>query len=514
MGKHACSGSILRAVDPIRHGLGADALAEIQSPGPRIKAACGCGSARCRHTSEDLEADGWTVHVDFAPRHTDDYTETGFKDNNHAEVDGIKTNVTSAYNAGARMLLIIGHVVIPYSGYHNPDTHGVRYGPSDLFYVDVDGVWTDTDTNSAMAVIDEEFQYGANDGRFDQSIIPMNSFGVYNGIELGVGRVDFARIPDLGTGDSPSTSQQMQTEVNSIASYFEKVRKYRRSEAPYPLPEQATAWAVNGLSPANIVGRYRAILGTDPSKIVSANSFMQQSASYLFGYTGGVTTDPNGDGFTSSSPLNTIRLWHRLTDFLTPSRMPRIAFAFFTASFHWDWNREMSVLRSLVSSSDFGIASAWDKGRWQIELLALGECLGATQIRNVQAFVPVRNEFNEDVNALGGAPTDGTFFAIVGDPTLRLHYLLPPSSVAMDGLQLNWGASQDPAVSQYLVYRKDSPTSVYARVSSSSLPVSCCSVGLTANDAAATSLMVRSVKTISTGAGSYEALSHGTVFIP
>ena len=174
----------------------------------------------------------------------------------------------------------------------------------------------------------------------------------------------------------------------------------------------------------------------------------------------------------------------------------------------------MSVLRSLVSSSDFGIASAWDKGRWQIELLALGECLGATQIRNVQAFVPVRNEFNEDVNALGGAPTDGTFFAIVGDPTLRLHYLLPPSSVAMDGLQLNWGASQDPAVSQYLVYRKDSPTSVYARVSSSSLPVSCCSVGLTANDAAATSLMVRSVKTISTGAGSYEALSHGTVFIP
>jgi len=474
--------------------------------------------------TKDLVGDGWKVFSDFAPRHVDDYSQTGFLVNNYANAWAVRTDINTHYvNNGVNTILIIGHVVIPYSGYINPDGHGKRSGPADLFYGDIDGVWSDTNPTTAMSAEPEEFQYGAGDGRMDQSNIPALSDGVtYNVLELSVGRVDFARM------SAPNNT--MQAEVDLIGAYFNKTRKFRFVIAPYPLQRRAAAWswsvATSGykFDPHDMVTRFRAVLGADPSLVVSANSLIQQSASYVMGFTGGLNDFSSGyvaftpklkPGDTTSG--NNVGLWHHPDDFLITSRVPRVGFHFFFCSYLWDWNLPAGKAfhRGLLAGLDYGLAAVWDEGRTShLQSLGLGETLGAVQIHNVQKYTGIRTEHSGVVVA--PAPenenynhSDATYLAIMGDPTLRLDYLRPPPSASISGTILSWAPSAEPGV-QYLAYAKDASTGSYVRVGSSSQPVPCCSVTLTPTEAQSPSFMVRATKTIVSGVGSYQGLSQGT----
>lgn len=265
--------------------------------------------------TRDLVGDGWKVMTATAPRHTDDYTQTGFKLNNFDKLPQIKTTIHNAYLQGANHVLIIGHVVVPYSGYHDPDGHEKRSGPADMFYGDVDGVWQDLGGPAAQpahGVSWEEHQYSGPDGKMNPSFVPPNTQGVFNGLELAVGRVDFARMPSFGTGNSPSTPTQMQSEVIRIGNYFTKARKYRRSESPYPLPERAVIWEKNGIQ-EYIAARLRPLVGHTTGQMVDGNSLLQRSTSYLFGYLSGTEV---GEGYKT--------FYWRRSQFVAPyGRFPR-----------------------------------------------------------------------------------------------------------------------------------------------------------------------------------------------
>ena len=127
---------------------------------------------------DDLRGDGWLVLRHDVP------TGSG--------PPAVKALIRADYDAnpgGVRVVLIVGHVAVPYSGNLNPDGHSDHQGawPADTYYGDMTGTWTDSSVNNTTA------SRAANDnvpgdGKFDQTTIPGSAV-------LAVGRVDLYDMP-------------------------------------------------------------------------------------------------------------------------------------------------------------------------------------------------------------------------------------------------------------------------------------------------------------------------------
>ena len=80
----------------------------------------------------DLTGDGWLVL-----RHDVSRTNTP---------PGIKAIIAADYSADPTnviAVLLLGHIPVPHSGWLDPDGHGPRPGPTDAYYGDLHGTWTD-----------------------------------------------------------------------------------------------------------------------------------------------------------------------------------------------------------------------------------------------------------------------------------------------------------------------------------------------------------------------------------
>src|SRR5574343_16349 len=144
-------------------------------------------STELKRLQEDLEGDGWKVI-----RHNVLRTATP----QHARSFVINDYTSDPTNTKA--VFIVGHVPVPYSGNINPDGHPDHLGawPTDTYYADVNGNWTDISVTSTTAS-PARTQNIPGDGKFDQSVIPSD-------LELQVGRADFANMPAF-SADRKST---------------------------------------------------------------------------------------------------------------------------------------------------------------------------------------------------------------------------------------------------------------------------------------------------------------------
>lgn len=122
--------------------------------------------------------------------------------------DYIKAQHTAYSNLQA--VLILGHISVPYSGNIYPDGHTDHQGawPADVYYGDIDGIWTDNSVNNTTATRTANDNI-PGDGKFDQNFIPSD-------VELQVSRIDFANMPAF-----------TQTEVQLMKSYLAKNHSYK-----------------------------------------------------------------------------------------------------------------------------------------------------------------------------------------------------------------------------------------------------------------------------------------------
>jgi hypothetical protein len=117
-------------------------------------------------------------------------------------------------------------------------------------------------------------------------------------------------------------------------------------------------------------------------------------------------------------------------------------------------------------------------------------------------------------NGVYEPPNEGTrqvHIALMGDPTLRLHPVVPPSNLTAttpdSSITLSWSPSSDSSIVGYHVYRAATVGGPYTRVTGSS-PVT----GNSFNDtppAGDYSYMVRAIKLETSGSGSYYNPSTG-----
>jgi len=366
---------------------------------------------------QDLVGDGWVVL-----RHDVARTET---------VPNVKTLIQADYLAdpgNVKAVVLFGHVPVPYSGDIYPDGHTNHRGawPADVFYGEMDGVWTDTTVNRATATRSENHNV-PGDGKYDQSTLS-------SPLELVVGRVDLADMPAFGI-----------TEEELLRQYLDKNHAFRHGTTT----AEARALVVDNLSSysegfAQSGWRLASLFGSGDVTAGAWSSLLTDDYLWAYGCGAGNYTTVSGVVNTSDYASNTYQA----------------AFQMLFGSYFGDWDNTNNVLRAPLCNPTYGLATCWaGRPNWHFHHMALGEPIGYSALLAT----------TYGTYAMGAAAT-GVHIALMGDPTLRLQYVVPASGLSatqVDGtVELTWTASTDIDVLGYHVYHSAAPVGPFIRLTS------------------------------------------------
>lgn len=410
----------------------------------------------------DLIGDGWNVI-----RHD---VSSG------QSVASVKSLIQADYNAdpdGVQAVFLFGHVPQPYSGNLAPDGHSNHFGawPADVYYGEMNGVWTDTTVNNTNAVVRQRNVPG--DGKFDQSTLP-------SPVELQVGRVDLFNMPAFPM----VTNERMRR-------YLDKDHKFRNRM--FTVQERGLiddnfgyfngeAFAATG---------WRAFSSFFGAAAVHTNDFFTtlRTNTYLcsYGCGSGNPTGAAGVGTTADFAANEVHS----------------VFTFLFGSGFGDWDTENNFLRAPLGSSPWALTCAWaGRPHWYVHHMALGLPIGYS----------TRATQNNTGLYRSSSYAGYVHIGLMGDPSLRLHPVAPPSQITtvtnLSGdVTLNWIASAEP-VAGYHIYRAPAFDGPYTRLSPS---LETGTAFTDENPLAATNFyMVRAVKLQTSASGTYYNPSQGT----
>ena len=429
----------------------------------------------------DLTGDGWLVQTITATR--------------TASAISTKALIQAAYEAdpaNVKMVYLLGHVPVPYSGNSAPDGHSSHVGawPADGYYGDMDGLWTDTSVNDTSAA-DTRNRNIPGDGKFDQSNLP-------SPVELMVGRVDLANMTR-----APSSAA---SETSLLRRYLRKAHDYRFKQGAYAaIPRRSIVrdglgyysgenFAIEGW------GWFFSGVGSLVDEPPSDQWFLASYAggkSYLVGCGNG-----SGSWDAASTVGNSV-------DFGLKTN--RVVFTTFFGSFLGDWDSANNFMRAPLAGNatgdSLGLACFWG-GRPNLFMhhMGLGETIGYSMRISQNSSLSGGGNYQPNSYA-------GVHMGLMGDPALRLHVVEPPRNVsatrASNRVTLAWSASTETNLLGYLVYRADAETGPFARLT----PSPQASNAFTDSTITASqnyTYLVRTVKLETSPGGTYENPSVGS----
>jgi len=364
-------------------------------------------------TIQDIEADGWIVER--------------INVNRNDNVTSVKQSIVNIYNLdiiNTKALYLLGNVPIPYSGLIYPDGHTNHNGawPADVYYGDMDGIWTDTNINNVDA--DQTQNHNIpGDGKFDQSVIPSK-------VELQVGRVDLSNLTSFTS-----------SEEDLLINYMTKAHVYKtkgitpneRSLIDNNFTNQPEGFASSAYRNFSVMFNP---LNINDSIDYCTSTSINTGESYMWSYGCG-----SGD-YSACSGIGTTSIFN--TNFL------QTIFTILFGSYFGDWNSENNLLRASIAQGET-LTSVWSgRPHWQFHHMALGANIGRsarlTQNNNNRYFSSTYTNFYKRK----------VHIALMGDPTLRMHYISPPGDLTLTNINnevfLSWDPSQE-SVLGYNVYR-------------------------------------------------------------
>lgn len=391
---------------------------------------------------KNLAADGWIVIRHDVPR------ETVAPDNNSssvwaariAEQSAIRALVQADYDSapgGNWALFILGRVPVPYSGGNPFDGHGDHAGAwsTDAYYADVDGTWSDSSvTTTGRSLADQRTVNLAGDGKFDATTIPSS-------LELQCGRVDLSKMSGVPAG---------MTETELLRQYLVRDNNFRRVQAGYANVARRgivednfnnygeSAWS-SGI----------AFFGRNAGQMDFLDFFTTvQTTPMLFAYGNG------GGGWTTCQGVGESE-----RDF--GKKDSKAVFTQLFGSYFGDWDRANNLLRAPLGGTpnSLGLACSWS-GSYAAAIplyhMAMGDSIGYSHLR-------ATNSRSWKENYTGYICSE-----LMGDPTLRLHSIAPPTRITAassgGGITVSWQSSADPALAGYHVYRATSPAGPFTRI--------------------------------------------------
>ena len=334
---------------------------------------------------EDVVAEGWDAVIRTVPR---------AEEFNKALVDSVKAIILDEATPDM-FIFLVGRVPVPYSGNLNPDGHSNHQGawPADVFYSDAtNNRWTDYIVNNISASRDEN-KNSPGDGKFDQSIIPVN-------INYPLGRVDFYNMPEF-----------KKSELELLKQYFQKNHKYRigmvatqsKCIVDDNFQSYIEGFATSGWRTSPLVG----------IENVTAEDFMTsletENHIWAYGTGGGSYTSAGGIGHTAdfaSKELNGI-------------------FTMLFCSYFGDWDVKNSFLRAPLASSPSILTCSWaGRPQWFYQHMGLGFPIGYSAMLTINNNTLYQSNYlytsdypNGVVYTYGNKQVHQE---LLGDPTLRM----------------------------------------------------------------------------------------------
>jgi hypothetical protein len=438
----------------------------------------------------DLEGDGWEVLRTDVPR-----TATP------AQARDAIRGWYALDPARTRAVLLVGRIPVAYSGQICPDghwdpppkDHHRGAWPTDAYYGDMDGVWTDSIVNYTVANMDGTRNHNVpGDGKFDVSLLVGEHLP-----EMAVGRIDLSNLGGISGGLS---------ETELLRRYLDRLHAFRHRQGNFAALGQRALVDDNTFGPefgfpAAVSGWTSGVALFGPSNTVAGDwvpALLDQDHLVAYGFGPGTFTGAEGVG--SSADFRDTRC--------------RAVFNLLFGSFFGDWDSTDNYLRApLASRADSsGLVSLWSGvPAWRLFPLAAGGTM-------VDAYRHVVREVNQPNGPF--PPTDESWtnpdqchLAIMGDPTLRSHPPKPVVSVnaGVSGSVVTLSWSNPAGESNRLgcrVYRSTEVHGPFLRTGSQT------SAGATTfNDTPPHPgrwyYLVRSVKRETTASASYDNLSQG-----
>ncbi|HWI59740.1 MAG TPA: fibronectin type III domain-containing protein, partial [Bacillota bacterium] len=411
----------------------------------------------------------------------------------------IKHLIQAQYRAAPRevkCVFLFGHVPVAYSGSIMPDGHGPDHQgawPCDGYYGDMDGVWTDRTVKETRASNPRNHNV-PGDHKFDQNFFPAP-------LKLMVGRVDLANMPGRLAWGGPPT---FPSELELLRNYLNKDHKFRTHQLD--LPPRALVGDFFGLHDGEAFAasgwrNLAPLLGPDHvSQLPEPGTWIStlSRTPCLWAYGCGPGT------YESIAGLGTTDRHYSGTTAELVHHDVKAAFILLYGSWQGDWDAEDDLLRSVLALPTYGLACAWSgRPHWFLHHMGLGETIGfgarLTQNNGPDGL------YHTEVNTAAGQ----IHIALMGDPTLRLQSVAPPSDLTgttnAAGLTLRWTASDD-SVLGYHVYRAASPDGPFTRLTPSPVAGTSCTI---ASAEGAANYMVRAIKLETSASGTYFNLSQG-----
>lgn len=385
-------------------------------------------ASELRRLETDLAGDGWGVVR----------KEVGREDS-PAAVRSLIQAEWAADRANVRAVFLLGHVPVVRAGRVNVDGHGGRPLPADGYYGEMDGTWTDSDA----------------DGVLDQGTLPSD-------VELAVGRVDFANLPGV------HSAAPFPSEIDLLRRYLEKDHAFRQARyRPTPRALMGNV-AGDGRGQAYAASGYRAFAAlVGPATVVEANPELTAPAwerwgslitanDYLWAFAGGAGSNTTLAGLGSHGSYND--LWS--TDFL--DLHAKGTFYLFFGSWICDWDQPDNLMRAALAAPEAGLAAVWSgRPHYYFHDMGPGQPIGASvRLSQNNDGLVYRNHVMRHPRTV--------HMALMGDPTLRLTAVSPPSNVRAEGngsdVTVTWNASSD-SVFGYRIYRSATPGAAFERIS-------------------------------------------------
>ncbi len=414
----------------------------------------------------DVEGDGWEVI-----RHN--VLRTG-------SVTHVKDLIVNDYaidSSKIKAVFLFGHIPVPYSGNINPDGHGDHLGawPADVYYGDVDGVWTDvsvTSTNASPA----RTKNIPGDGKFDQSVVPGN-------VELQVGRVDFNAMPSFTL-----------TEEQLLLNYLNKNHEYRKkifSPVKRAVIDDNFGYFSGEAFAASGYKNFSTLVGT--SSITVADYFTSlngNSYAWSYGCGGGTYTSASGIGNTSNFSTSNLQS----------------VFTMMFGSYFGDWDSQNNFLKAPLAQGKT-LTNVWSgRPHYQFHHMAMGENIG------YGLLLTQNNPANLYFNSPTGITGKWIHNALMGDPTLRSDVILPVANVIAtktgNDCVINWTASTEANLIGYNLYMKNDSNTTYVKINTAPITTTSYTDKCLLYKGVYT-YMVRALKLETSASGSYYNMSEG-----
>lgn len=433
--------------------------------------------------TQDLLADGWFPTQIFVGR--------------NEKVDAIKSKLDlhiKGLPKAPKALYLLGHVPVPYSGNFStngdrppPDGHVEGVGnhtgawPADVYYGTVNCFWGDENVDCTTGS-EARHKNVPGDGKFDQSAPECP-------IVYEMGRVDLYNMDVFSTNDTQLTRD-----------YLNRVHNYKFGKSQF----RRRGLIDNNFGGLNLASTgYHNIpcfVGLD-SFSDAVDYFTEQTAgSYLWSYGCGAGS------YGSCSGIGTTN------DFAANKGKFSNAFTMLAGSYFGDWDSKNNILRGALAGGS--LASCWGGiPKWYVHHMGLGQNIG-------YGAKITQNNVNDYFNGAFNYSWNGVFIALMGDPTLNMLYVQPPTNLSavesQGGTLLNWNRSGE-KVDGYVVYRIDQKNQEYKEIATfCGLGTSTttdtfywdyCKPTIVNPSAGDYKYAVRAFKWETTGSGSYQNLS-------